>query len=697
MDLPLKRISLFSSGVGYFEHSGTAEKPENFSLPLKSDAVNDVLKSLAINDPASDFPAVSYSSPEAVEESLQSLKVGFSLETKGGILDILDSLRGAEIEVSCPAPVPGRILAVEYEFIPCNFNGDMTETKAGELRDALLLLLTAEGIRPIPIKDITNYACKDEKISADFNRALDLLLSARDRKSVNLSVSLPGEGRRSVSLSYVIPAPVWKAAYRLDLGGEKPLLQGWAVVDNDGNSDWNDVELSLVTGRPVSFIQNLYAPYHTDRPVLPLAIANFAKARAYESGTAFHDKTFISFSRRRSTVREDINQSFNTNTGDDEEKYSGQYLVMPNSEEVPEGEELETARAQDAGDQFEFTFRRPVSLARRSSAMFPLVASPLEAEKFLVLSDEVIYGHSPNPAISVKLTNTTGMKLPAGPVTVYDGAYAGDALVGFFPENEQRLISYGEDLTVTGSADKADETILSAASIAEGRVTIKRCKIHKRIYMVRNAAAAAKKLIIQHRITGGAVLVDPAEYMEKTFEFYRFKIDLPANTEISFTVTEEKPLTEILTLADMSDDAILVYAADSELPADVKESFGKAIALKKKADEEQERLEELIAHKEKLIEDQERIRKNLESAGSESPHGQKYLKRMDAIDEQIDALDREIAAAEKQAREAAGTYGKFIGDESWQPEIKNEDDDDDSNPSERHKRRPKPPKGIREI
>jgi hypothetical protein len=466
---------------------------------------------------------------------------------------------------------------------------------------------------------------------------------------------------------------VWKATYRLDLGGEKPLLQGWAVVDNDSNSDWNDVELSLLTGKPVSFIQDLYSPYHTNRPKLPLAIAGFAKARTYESGTRpFHDEAFATFSRRRSTVREDINQSFRSA---DEEDSSDYLETLAAGEDTPK---VETARARGAGDQFEFTFRRPVSLARRSSAMFPLVASPLEAEKFLVFTDDMIHGYeySPNPAISVKLTNTTGMKLPAGPITVYDGAYAGDALIKFFPENEQRLISYGEDLTVTGDVDCTNEKIYAFVSIAEGRVTIKQRKIYKQTYTVRNAATAAKKLIIQHRITHGAVLVEPADYTEKTFDFYRFKIDLPANAEISFTVTEEEPLTEILTLAKMSDDVMLTYAANGELPADARESFRKALALKKKADEEQKKLEELIAQKEKLVEDQERIRKNLESAGSGSPHGQKYLKRMDAIDEQIDALDGEIAAAEKRVREAAGTYGTFIGDESWKPGIRKNNDDD---------------------
>jgi len=33
---------------------------------------------------------------------------------------------------------------------------------------------------------------------------------------------------------------------------KKPLLQGWAIVDNTIGEDWNDVELSLVAGAPHS-------------------------------------------------------------------------------------------------------------------------------------------------------------------------------------------------------------------------------------------------------------------------------------------------------------------------------------------------------------------------------------------------------------------------------------------------------------
>ena len=58
---------------------------------------------------------------------------------------------------------------------------------------------------------------------------------------------------------------MWKTSYRLILA-EKPALQGWAIVENQTDNDWTDVQLSLVSGRPISFIQDLYQPLYIPRP-----------------------------------------------------------------------------------------------------------------------------------------------------------------------------------------------------------------------------------------------------------------------------------------------------------------------------------------------------------------------------------------------------------------------------------------------
>uniref|UniRef100_UPI0013D8B7A8 DUF4139 domain-containing protein n=1 Tax=Acinetobacter baumannii TaxID=470 RepID=UPI0013D8B7A8 len=50
-------------------------------------------------------------------------------------------------------------------------------------------------------------------------------------------------------------------------------LQGWATVENLSGQDWKDVELTLVSGRPVAFRQALYEAYYVKRPEVPIEVA----------------------------------------------------------------------------------------------------------------------------------------------------------------------------------------------------------------------------------------------------------------------------------------------------------------------------------------------------------------------------------------------------------------------------------------
>ncbi|MDR1903971.1 MAG: hypothetical protein LBQ88_17010 [Treponema sp.] len=640
MDIPLKNLSLFSSGVGFFEHSGSLEESVSIVLPFKIEAVNDALKSLAVNDPASEFPMVTYSSAEAIQQTLKSLKVDLSGERS--IQEILNSLKGDEIEIFAPSSISGRILGVEYRAGSQKNDEQKSQTP-------WLSIFTPQGITTVEIKDISSFAFKDEKTNADLGRALDIIMNARDADNVNLTLSLPGKGKRKVDLNYVIPMPVWKVTYRLDIGGEKPLLQGWAIVDNDSDTDWKDVKLSLITGKPVSFIQNLYSPYHTDRPEIPLAIAGFAEAKTYQSGTNIEEAEESAVPLRRSMVVEE-----------EVPRLSYKHQEMLESPSISGGS-VETAAAAAVGEQFEFTLKRPVSLTRRGSAMFPLVESPIEANKVLVLSGaEILWGPALHPALCVELVNTAGMSLPAGPITVYDGTYSGDALVEFFPENEKRLISYGEDLTVLGSGTCSTKTTITGAALSKGVMEITGKITDKTVYTVRNASALTKKLIIEHACSRQNLL-EPAAYYEKTADIYRFRMDLPPYKEIQFTVKEEEPQGESVILAKTSMPAFLSWSSNQELPEDIRKTLHGAIALRKKADEAAAFLEVLQKQKAKLIEDQDRIRRNLEAAGNTSPQGQKYLKRMDSIDNEIDSLNEKIAAAEKESLEAENQFRSLVG------------------------------------
>ncbi|MDR2742545.1 MAG: DUF4139 domain-containing protein [Treponema sp.] len=642
--LPLRRLSLFSSGVGYFEHGGTIDGPAEITLPFPMDAVKDVLKSLAITDPASPSPQVSYPASDTFFRTLGSLKI--DLSGNPGIGDILRNLRGEEIEAAAPNPIRGRIVAVENRRLPPAAG---TGLPAGT--EIYLSLATPQGIRVINIKDIDSYAFTNPAINADLDRALNLLRESRDEDTRSLRISLDGNGSRPVSLSYVIPQAVWKVSYRLDLSGERPLLQGWAIIDNDSDTDWKDVELSLTAGRPVSFVQDLYSPYRLARPVLPLAIAGAAEARAYESGVRPAAASFEEASADAMEVPAPRLRA---------EKAVSAYA--PASPQAGTGGNAMTAPRAAAGDLFEFTLKNPVTLARRQSAMLPLVEGPVAAVKTLIFSGEraASYG-TINPAIGAEITNTTGMKLPAGPVTVYDrGTYAGDALIEFFPEGETRLISCGEDLSVSGGVTASFSRTVSAVTVSRGIMTVSRKQRHERVYTLRNASGEAKRVVVEHPITAGAALAEPVQAEEKTNSLYRFTRELLPRGELTLTVREETPVTEQMRLAQFSPETFAAYIADGEIPADIRTALGRAMELKGKAGEAAAALTEIEDRRGRLTGDQDRIRRNLEAAGSQTPQGQEYLRRLAALDTEIDALSSQAEEAGKNARTAQTAYEDYL-------------------------------------
>jgi hypothetical protein len=655
-ELPLRRLALFSSGVGFFEHRGTLRaSPEGgaeISLSFNREAVNDALKSLIINDPAAASPTVHYSLEDSLARTLGSLRIDLSGEPGPG--EILNSLRGTEIDVSAPVPLSGRILGVEWResFLPA---------AGAVVKEPWLSLYTPQGIRMIPLKDIASFSFRDEGINRDLVRALDLIMGARDERIKTLRLSLPGAGSREVSLGYVIPVPVWKVSYRLDLSAE-PFLQGWAIVDNDSDTDWEDVTLSLVTGRPVSFIQNLYAPYRTFRPTLPLAIAGVAEGRTYDSGW---DPRNYALAEESAAYADRAPSSMKSSRS--EAAANGEPEEVPARLPAPAmGAALAQAGAAAsgaaAGDQFEFTLGRPVTLKRRESAMLPLVEGTVRAEKVLVLEGARIQGNGViNPATGAELTNTTGMRLPAGPITVYDGgSYAGDALISFVSEGEKRLISYGEDLSVTGSAGTTAERTVTSVTLSGGVMTINRRQSYERSYSIKNASGEAKRIVIEHPVTPGTSLAAPEKFEDRTGSLYRFIRPLPANQGLTFTVREEAPLLERITLARLGPESFVSYASNQEIPAQVRAALRRGIELKEKAGEAARQAEELENQLARLTAEQDRIRKNLQAAGSSSPQGQEYLRRMAALDGGIDELNGSIDQAKKKAAEAGEAYDSYI-------------------------------------
>ncbi|MBL8680573.1 MAG: DUF4139 domain-containing protein [Myxococcales bacterium] len=89
--------------------------------------------------------------------------------------------------------------------------------------------------------------------------------SPNERRTVQMRL----DGRsHDLVVGYMAETPIWRPSYRLVLGQTDAQIQAYGVVQNLSGEDWRNVQLSLVTGAPVSFRSELAEPVITDRPLV---------------------------------------------------------------------------------------------------------------------------------------------------------------------------------------------------------------------------------------------------------------------------------------------------------------------------------------------------------------------------------------------------------------------------------------------
>ncbi|HMH79871.1 MAG TPA: carboxypeptidase regulatory-like domain-containing protein [Candidatus Acidoferrum sp.] len=264
--LPIRRVVLYKNGVGYFEHLGRVRGSQDVHIDFTSAQLNDVLKSLTVLDLSGGrITGVDYNSEAPLARRLATLRL--ALGERPTVMEFLGALRGARVEVRNGASlaIAGRILSVERKT---------RMGTAGSVEMEQISLITDAGeVRNIDLNTSTGVRIADHDLNAEIGKYLGLVASARDQDVRRMTISTTGAGDRNLYVSYISEVPIWKTTYRIVLPskeGKKPLLQGWAIVDNTVGEDWNDVELSLVAGAPHSFIQQLSEPYYGRRPVVDL-------------------------------------------------------------------------------------------------------------------------------------------------------------------------------------------------------------------------------------------------------------------------------------------------------------------------------------------------------------------------------------------------------------------------------------------
>jgi hypothetical protein len=262
--LPVKRVVLYKNGIGYFEHSAQVRGTQELNIDFTSSQLNDVLKSLTVVDLGEGrISSVRYNSIAPLGERLRGLRLPFGEQVTRD--DFLTALRGARVEVrSGTGSATGKLLSVDKI---------KRQTQKGDIVETTEFSIVTDGgeMRSFELSPGTSVRLAERDLNDEVGRYLGLIGSARARDLRRMTITATGNGNRDVFVSYISEVPIWKSTYRIiipDKPGAKPILQGWAIVDNTIGEDWKDVQLSLVAGAPQSFIQEISQPFYTRRPVI---------------------------------------------------------------------------------------------------------------------------------------------------------------------------------------------------------------------------------------------------------------------------------------------------------------------------------------------------------------------------------------------------------------------------------------------
>ncbi len=429
----VRTVVLFSSGVGYFEHAGTVDGAATCELRVRTSQLNDLLKSLLLDDQDGGHPgAVEYPSLDPIAKTLASFQVDIGGNPSLGSL--LGQLRGAEVTVVvADQSLTGTVLGVEPRTVALGDHGDRT------IDTTILNLLSEGSVRQFRLDELRSLTFNDPKLQEELGKALAALSQARDQDKKTVVLHFDGNGHRHVRLAYVVETPVWKTSYRLVMpeaaaAGAAPNpghLQGWAIVENQTDSDWQGVSLALVSGRPISFIEDLSQPLYVQRPVVVPELFASLMPQTYEGGMQEGAALAAAAPAPAGPVYGTPMAGARMLRSDRAATEADGASNMATTRSIQEA-----AHADTLGQLFSYTVPA-VSLARQRSAMLPIIVKDIQTERVSVYNRGVLTSHPLNGAI---LTNTTGDLLLQGPVTVLDGSYAGDASLDNLSQGDHRLI-----------------------------------------------------------------------------------------------------------------------------------------------------------------------------------------------------------------------------------------------------------------
>ncbi len=677
-NLPIKRITLYRSGVGSFERRGLIEGDARVQFRFNADQINDILKSMVVLDLSrgqGSIEGISYASKEPLARRLASFGINISDNPSAG--ELLQRLRGTPVRLRMPeGEVAGVIMNVENR--PTIFQGTAnSQTTRHDL--PWINLLTDNGVRSYNLTSATGFEIMDKALADELNKALAVLAEYRADRTKTVEIGLRGQGSREIMVGYVQETPVWKTSYRLVLpdapkpeGPDKPgtfTLQGWAIVENTTDEDWSGVRLALVSGRPVSFRMDLYEPLFTFRPEVPVPTIPGVMPRVYAGGTGGDEFQLKQALQSRRTAGGGAKDASSMPAMEARAAAPMGQPAAPGSGAIRDraisGEDIANyaaaAQAQGVfeGEVFQFELQSPVTVERQKSAMLPILAAGVEGRRVSIYNASDASEH---PMRGVELRNTSGMQLMPGPISVYDGAaYAGDAQIGHVPDGDKRLIAYSVDLDVEVTRSESYSENVRRVRFVNGLLEMTKLQQNLSKYEFTNKdKVRGRTLVVEQARLHGWDLKAPSKPGELTKDMYRFELAMEPGKRAGLDVVQERTDVQGMAFTDVALETLLSYSRSGQCSQAVVDAFREAAKRQAAIADAQRAINELEAERATITNDQTRIRQNMGGLDRNTELYARYVKTLNEQETRLEAITRQAADQRVKLKGLQDDLNKYI-------------------------------------
>jgi len=349
----------------------------------------------------------------------------------------------------------------------------------------------------------------------------------------------------------------------------------------------------VVSGRPISFITQLYEPRYVTRPTAELA-ENQPVAPVVLQGAIGAARAFAP---APPPARQEVREALADN-------------MLLKSESGQLSSIAPATGARDLGELFEYSFSSPVSVKQGESAMLPFLQQKINTRKLLIYMES--FGLHPMNA--AEIANSTGKTLDGGPITVYDAnTYAGEALVETLKAGDKRLITYGIDLGVrVTTAFDSSKANVREIHFSRGVLTTRNAVAETKTYTIKNVDPGRKTVIIEHKQRPGYKLLD-GKPSETTADAYRFEVNVGGNATEAFAVREERVYDQTTSISSITPDVIATYLQNKALSDAGRRQLDLIAQKKREVAANDGQLRQVQADLNNLTQDEERQRRNIES------------------------------------------------------------------------------------